>query len=88
MSSEVGLKEKKRRTSGRSCRHHWIIDTPNGASSRGLCKRCGVSRRFPNAAEDALWGDRAVMGRWSRNRGVAEPTEIKLPRGAKEEDEY
>lgn len=35
----------------RACVHHWLIETPNGAMSRGCCKRCGASRAFGNAFE-------------------------------------
>lgn len=31
---------------------HFIIATPNGVTSRGVCKRCGVERQFPNAGRD------------------------------------
>jgi hypothetical protein len=37
------------------CRHHWVIETPNGATSHGSCKRCGVQREFRNSTEDLLW---------------------------------
>lgn len=39
---------------GVDCVHHWIIETPIGATSAGVCKRCGDTRRFPNALEDTL----------------------------------
>ena len=26
------------------CRHHWIIETPNGETSNGKCKKCGLER--------------------------------------------
>jgi len=37
------------------CRHHWVIDTPNGAVSAGSCKRCGATREFKNASDEAPW---------------------------------
>lgn len=37
------------------CRHHWVIETPNGAVSAGFCKRCGATREFKNACDDAMW---------------------------------
>jgi hypothetical protein len=77
MSEAVAVRERK---SARSCRHHWIIETPHGATSRGLCKRCGVHKRFPNAPEDALWEPAAGMGRWANRRGTAKPAEaVKKP---------
>ena len=77
MSEGIAVQERRRRT---SCRHHWLIDTPNGATSRGVCKRCGAARRFPNAAEDARWEfGGSSLGRWSGGRGVSKPTEISAP---------
>ena len=70
MSEGVALKERRKRAA-RSCRHHWMIETPHGKTSRGLCKNCGNTKRFLNAAEDALWRNRrSGMGRWA-NRGKA-----------------
>lgn len=34
------------------CRHHWLIDTPNGPTSRGCCKHCGATSEFQNAMDD------------------------------------
>ncbi len=76
MSQGVTVKQR-RQGATRSCRHHWVIETPHGATSRGHCKRCGARRRFPNAAEDALWeSGRASLGRWSSRRGIARPAKI------------
>jgi len=33
------------------CPHHWVIDTPQGPVSHGLCKRCGEEREFQNYLE-------------------------------------
>ena len=30
------------------CVHHWLIDTPNGPVSDGLCIKCGEEREFAN----------------------------------------
>jgi len=73
-----------RRSSSRSCQHHWIIETPHGATSRGLCKRCGARKRFPNAPEDKLW-ESGAMGRFSSTAGVARPSELRL-KEKREED--
>lgn len=35
------------------CVHHWVIETPAGAVSRGECKRCGEMRFFPNSDDNA-----------------------------------
>lgn len=37
------------------CRHHWLIESPHGATSWGACKLCGERREFTNSAADALW---------------------------------
>ena len=30
------------------CTHHWVIDPPQGPTSRGSCARCGQERFFDN----------------------------------------
>lgn len=30
------------------CVHYWIIETPDGPTSKGYCKRCGVEGEFAN----------------------------------------
>ena len=37
------------------CQHHWILESPVGETSAGICKRCGTARRFRNAGEDPVW---------------------------------
>jgi hypothetical protein len=69
MSEGIVVQERRGRAAS-TCKHRWIIETPHGATSRGVCKRCGVAKRFPNAAEDALWeSGSAGLGRWSSQRG-------------------
>lgn len=29
-----------------TCRHHWLIDPPNGMVDHGKCKFCGAERDF------------------------------------------
>ena len=31
-----------------TCTHHWILQTPNGPTSEGTCKRCHLTREFVN----------------------------------------
>lgn len=75
MNAKTAPKERARRTS--KCQHRWVIETPHGATSRGRCKRCGISKRFPNAADDAITRS-GGLGRWSANRGASRPKEIAL----------
>jgi hypothetical protein len=51
------------------CRHHWVIDTPNGAVSGGRCKRCGVAKEFRNSSEDLMWDSDSFSLNGSRYRG-------------------
>ena len=46
--------------------HHWILDTPNGPTSRGECKHCGATREFPNY--DAM--DATKLARFGRTNSV------------------
>jgi hypothetical protein len=52
-----------------TCQHHWIIETPRGATSHGRCKRCGEEREFRNSATDHLWEDESGSG-YNAWRGV------------------
>jgi hypothetical protein len=38
----------ERPTTTTTCRHHWIIETPTGPVSKGVCKLCGEKRDFEN----------------------------------------
>ena len=31
-----------------SCQHVWVIDTPNGPSSKGVCSICTEEKQFQN----------------------------------------
>jgi hypothetical protein len=39
------------------CRHHWVIDSPSGPASRGVCKVCGAVKQFSNVPVDSVWDD-------------------------------
>lgn len=58
------------------CRHHWVIDTPNGAVSGGRCKRCGVDRQFRNSSEDLMWDSDSFSLNGSRYRGRRNSSEL------------
>jgi hypothetical protein len=38
-----------------TCKHHWVIESPHGATSAGRCKVCNEEREFRNSAADTLW---------------------------------
>lgn len=39
------------------CRHHWIIEPPNGPVSKGVCKLCGEVKVFDNILADLMLND-------------------------------
>ena len=39
-----------------TCRHQWLIDSPAGPSSKGVCRLCGEERDFQNYIEGSSWG--------------------------------
>ena len=36
------------------CIHHWLIETANRPTSRGICKYCGAEKEFSNIFYDSL----------------------------------
>ncbi|MGI8550186.1 MAG: hypothetical protein ACR2PL_05195 [Dehalococcoidia bacterium] len=54
-----------------SCRHHWKIAPPNGATSLGTCKVCGEEREFRNSSTDSIWENESGESAFNRGRGRA-----------------
>lgn len=44
------------------CAHHWVIATPNGPISGGVCRRCGHHREFQNSTPEYRWTATKVSG--------------------------
>ena len=42
-------------TTRANCVHHWIIETPSGRESRGVCRNCGTAKNFANSTENVMW---------------------------------
>ncbi len=42
-----------------TCQHHWIIETPEGPTSKGVCQNCHEVRDFENYREG--------KGPWNHN---------------------
>ncbi|MGB4863013.1 MAG: hypothetical protein WBO97_11175 [Tepidiformaceae bacterium] len=65
------MSEIKRRegVSTTLCRHHWVIETPNGSVSSGRCKTCGIDKEFRNSAEEPMWDNDSFSLNGSRFRG-------------------
>ncbi len=58
----VHVKEKEAPKVQRGlCRHHWVIDTPSGPLSQGVCSLCGENRSFKNYLDNTyvedVWTD-------------------------------
>ncbi len=55
-----------------SCRHHWIIESPAGNISLGVCKLCGAEREFYNSTPETAWdSDHSVSissNRWGNSK--------------------
>lgn len=47
--------------------HHWAIESPNGPTSFGTCKRCGEHREFKNSIQITSWESEGSHA--NRNRG-------------------
>ena len=37
--------------SAEQCVHHYIVESPNGKFSEGVCKKCGKKKQFANYIE-------------------------------------
>ena len=58
-----------------TCRHHWLIEAPNGPTGRGICRLCGEEREFKNYIETVPWSESspvagAVAGSKALNDGA------------------
>jgi len=53
--------QEEEKTKGDCC-HYWIIESPNGPTSRGVCKYCGTEKEFLNSLPDLQWGEGIFTG--------------------------
>ena len=37
------------------CTHHWVIESPRGPVSTGVCKLCNEEREFRNSFSNSGW---------------------------------
>ncbi len=77
MSKSTVIEEPLAQIEAPTCQHHWLIESPSGATSRGRCKRCGEERDFRNSASDHLWEDDSRGGYrpWSGVRAIPRTTD-------------
>jgi hypothetical protein len=49
------------------CAHHWVLETPAGAVSRGRCRICGALKEFRNSTTDFVWEEerRSAVSFWT-----------------------
>ena len=44
------------------CRHYWVIDSPKGPTSLGVCRFCGAEKEFQNFMPELMWeGDQSFL---------------------------
>ena len=55
------------------CTHHWKVESPNGASVRGICKRCGDERAFPSSSSIDTWHGDPGKARREQAAGITTP---------------
>jgi hypothetical protein len=76
MRKTVATQPEKATKDGR-CRHHWLIGSPEGPTSVGVCKLCGARKEFRNSASDLLWEDDPLSelshGSWGKSRDLHAP---------------
>lgn len=75
--SEVAVSTLDQAATEPTCRHHWLIESPHGATSMGICKLCRSQKEFRNSAGDFLWEDEPLRelsyGQWGRSRSISAP---------------
>ena len=58
-----------------ACIHHWLLESPDGETSKGTCKLCGTEQSFYNSPdwmrdEGNQWKKQAT-GTWAERLRVA-----------------
>ena len=68
-----------------TCRHHWVIESPHGATSVGRCKVCDEVREFRNSAADTLWEGDPMASISKMGGGSSRPVVQEKPASLAEE---
>ena len=76
MTSSAGTQTR----SSKACVHHWRIESPNGRTSAGTCRRCGATRDFANSTENVMWEHTNTLRNapTSGLRNLPRPAEVRL----------
>ncbi len=57
-----------------TCRHHWLIESPRAATSKGRCKLCGAEREFRNSPSAYMWEEDSSDGYSPRSSAASAPS--------------
>lgn len=90
MVQEAAVHENESQQQEPECRHHWIIEPPQGSTSWGQCKLCDARKEFANSAGDALWerdASSVIRNRWSGSASRGRSLPLAGLAGQPEEDE-
>ncbi len=52
------------------CEHHWVIESPNGPTSAGVCKTCGQRSEFKNSVQGSGWDRSGANKKRARQVGA------------------
>jgi hypothetical protein len=69
-----------------TCRHHWVIESPHGATSLGRCKLCDEVREFRNSSSDTLWEGDPMSSAGKMSGGANRPVVSAANRSSGNED--
>lgn len=60
VSYSIGQVSVKDRAAA-DCVHFWLIEPPNGPTSYGVCKECGMRQEFRNSIETSSWNKGTII---------------------------
>jgi hypothetical protein len=69
-----------------TCRHHWVIESPHGATSMGRCKICDEVKEFRNSAADTLWEGDPMSSAGKMSGGANRPVVAAATKSGPAED--
>ena len=58
-------------TAEQPCVHHFLLEPPNGPTSKGVCKKCGLEREFNNSESYSAYDDALTAKQKKASAGVA-----------------
>ena len=74
---------------GSLCVHHWILGNPDGPTSMGSCKICGLEKEFANFFEGSSWGTDVSLDSLRKSGSSSNGTDYsKMAETVKTEEAY